>query len=69
MPIQVFYSWPILIIIRTNMSTNRLNGLATPHCHYDIDCTNSLLEQFVDIFAKQHPHKMALINILQDEKD
>ena len=48
-------------VLRSSMTEERLNGLALLHVHPD-RCLD--LDQIVDIFARQHPRRMKLQNIL-----
>lgn len=50
--------------MRTTMGQERLNGLALLHVHY----TRAInIDQVVDIFAREHPHRMALLDILNTD--
>ena len=47
--------------LRTTIGQERLTGLALIHLHYSMDLD---LDEIVNIFARQHPRKMLLMDIL-----
>lgn len=49
--------------MRASMTENRLTGLALMHIHY---AKLVVLDKVVDVFAKKHPRKMELQNIIFD---
>ena len=48
---------------RTTMGQDRLNGLALMHIHRDSQYN---MEEIINKFARQHPRKMELLDILTD---
>ena len=49
--------------LRSTMGQDRLNGLALMHVHYAMPLDVSVI---VDDFARLHPRRMELVNILKD---
>jgi len=47
--------------LRSTVGQERLNGLAMMNFHYDMDID---YDAVLDIFARKHPHRMALMNVL-----
>ena len=50
--------------LRSTMGQERLNGLAMMHFHYDLDID---LDAVLDMFARKHPRRMALQNVLDSD--
>ena len=45
------------------MTENRLTNLALLHIHSDIEIN---YQEAIDVFAKKHPRRMELENLMQD---
>ena len=52
--------------MRSTMTNQRLNGLAMMHSHYDIQID---YDAVIDIFAKKHPRRLRLVNILDTDRE
>ena len=52
--------------LRSTMSQNRLNELAAMYIHKEI---NLDIDTVLDKFARKHPRRLELINILDTDKD
>ena len=50
--------------LRSSMGQERLSGLALMHIHYGMELN---LEEIIDIFARKHPRKIMLADILWDD--
>ena len=50
--------------LRSTMGQDRLNGLALMHFHRDIDID---YDAIIDMFARKHPRRMKLLNILDSD--
>ena len=50
--------------LRSTMGQERLNGLAMMHFHYDLDIDHDAV---LDMFARKHPRRMALKNVLDSD--
>ena len=48
--------------LRSNMDQERVSGLALMHIHYNMELN---LEEIVDNFARKHPRRIMLTNILE----
>jgi len=48
--------------MRTTMTEDRMNGLLLTHIHYDMELNT---DDIIDEFARQHPRRMELLDILQ----
>ena len=44
------------------MTEERMNGLLLTHIHYDMELD---IDRIIDEFARQHPRRMELLDILQ----
>lgn len=49
--------------LRSTMSQDRLSGSALMHTHYGM---NIDYEEIINIFARRHPRRMQLLNVLDD---
>ena len=52
--------------LQSTMCQNRLNGLAAMYIHKEI---NLDIDTVLDKFARKHPMRLELINILDTDKD
>ena len=50
--------------LRSSMGQERLSGLALMHVHYGMELN---LEEIIDIFARKHPRRIMLADILRDD--
>ena len=54
--------------LRSTMTNRRLNGLALMFIHRDL--TKHLnIDDIVDEFAREHPRRMELVNLLSDDAE
>ena len=49
--------------MRTSVGQDRLTGLALLHIHYSLELD---LDEIITIFARKHPQRMLLADILSD---
>ena len=50
--------------LRATMTQSRMNGLALMRVHYGLDID---LEDVVDMFARRHPRRLKLPNIVESD--
>ena len=50
--------------LQSTMGQERMNGIAAMQFHYDLEIN---YDDVIDMFARMHPRRMALQNILHDD--